>query len=244
MAVFIEYFCLRLENRDGQRINNAGVDEVLSILLAVAKSGSFAPDNANMMVSAVFFIAESTRYKDEQENIRTLMCGLIDTLLRTHAKYISKEFTSDQILRGILAMGTFEKKIPCLEILFRMYAYVANSWKLEQAELDQVWELFIRYFPIDIPKDRTAEQTLSELLIRCIVANEGFAKSAFERLLSMLDGSGDLTANSKVTPNAKLFLLLTDISPLGSGFARPTGLRGGMVPRDCCRILSQGLGCT
>jgi DNA repair/transcription protein MET18/MMS19 len=201
----VEYLCTRLENKDKLPSFRAGTRETTTALQSLTKYSTFPPGDAATTVLAVFALSNDSNnlFKDLTHNTRLELYMLIDILIKKYEKATRRDVKNQDLVEGIVSMGLAEKNPSCLSVLFPLYAYISRHWTLESAELDRIWESYIRYFPITVggavgdPSAPTKEK-MRDLLLDCIVSNDHYGAKAFERLIEMLDTESDLSATTKV----------------------------------------------
>ena len=201
--LLVEYFCARLENNDDVVNYRAGIDEVASSLQILVKWKRFAPGDAAPVTKAVFALASGSTFKDQKPATRVKLYQLLEYIFKNFQAPLLRDLTASKSVEGLTSMAELEKNPSCLAVLFPLYTYISGNWRLEDSELELIWESFIRYFPVTLggaPQDPSvpAKEMIKHLLLQCIVSSAGYAQWAVPRFLDMLDTSTDLSANVKV----------------------------------------------
>lgn len=192
-----------MENKSKVHNFRAGIREVVSALKVVSKWESFPPGDASVIASAISTMSEETTFKDQPATTRVKLFKFIEFLVHKYERALKRDMGAPALVQGIVSMGLAEKSPICLGVLFPLYSHLSQRWELEPAQLDEMWDSFIRYFPVSVgngTKDPSipSTETMRTLLLKCIISNDYYSTQAFERLIDMLDSSNDLSANSKV----------------------------------------------
>jgi DNA repair/transcription protein MET18/MMS19 len=161
----------------------------------------FPPRDAELVAQSVFGFNTGSNLRDQKAATRLSLLELMNTLIRLYKPNLISNIGSKKFVEGIVAMAEFEKDPTCLNMLFPIYEVLSKEWDLDDDALIQIWDSFIRYYPIKIGGRAASVPTpdeLKQLLVDCFVSNDSYAKHAFPRLMELLDTNQDLSADVKV----------------------------------------------
>ena len=192
--LLVPYLCARLE--DG----SPGIYYVAEALQIMVKWTRFAPGDAQEVARAVFKLGAANNFSSQTAITRLSLYTLVDVLRITKATAIKRDMSENEFVKGLVTMAELEKNPSCLRALFRLYADLSHEWKLDEGDHKQIFDSYIRYFPItmkDTPKDPKIPTTteLRDLLLNCFVASDGYAQPTFAAMIERLDVD---SANTKV----------------------------------------------
>ncbi|KAH8820313.1 Dos2-interacting transcription regulator of RNA-Pol-II-domain-containing protein [Xylogone sp. PMI_703] len=200
--LLVEYFCNRLHNTDEILSYRAGLKEVLTSLSLLAKmDNKFIKSDSAEIVKAMFAIARRDTLREQKAATRLVLFQLLDMLFKKYKSTLYADIGRDEYASGLVSIAEFEKDPSCLSILFQMYADLGPD--LSHASAKNIWESYIRYFPIKMGGNARDESKpsidhLKVLLLQCFVSSDLYAEWAFPRLIEQLDIDQDLTANVKL----------------------------------------------
>jgi len=160
----------------------------------------FAPGDAQEVARAVFKLGAANNFSSQTAITRLSLYTLVDVLQATRASAIKRDMSEKEFVKGLVTMAELEKNPSCLRALFKLYATLSREWTLDEGDFKQVFDSYIRYFPItmkDTSKDPKVPTTaeLRDLLLKCFVASDGFAQPTFSAMIDRLDVD---SANTKV----------------------------------------------
>ncbi|RQM05065.1 hypothetical protein DH86_00003646, partial [Scytalidium sp. 3C] len=192
----------RLHNTEDVLSYRAGIKEVLtSLSLLVNMDSKFLKSDSSEIVKALFSLAKRDTLREQKAATRLVLFQLLETLLRRHESTLLRDIGREEFVKGLVAVAEFEKDPSCLNILFEMYTELGSDLSPESAK--NIWESYIRYFPIKMggnarDESKPSIEQLKGLLLRCFVSSDLYAEWAFPRLIEQLDVDQDLTANVKM----------------------------------------------
>ena len=192
--VLIPYLCARLE--DG----SPGIYYVAEALQIMVKWTRFAPGDAQEVARAVFKLGAANNFSSQTAVTRLSLYTLVDVLRTTRAAAVKRDMSEKEFVKGLVTMAELEKNPSCLRALFTLYANLSRDWTLDEGDFKQIFDSYVRYFPItmkDAPKDPKIPTTaeLRDLLLNCFIASDGYAQSTFAAMIERLDVD---SANTKV----------------------------------------------
>lgn len=199
----VVYLCSRLGNTETIPNNRAGIkDTALSLQALANMTGKFPRGDASVIAGAVFSLPSSS-LRDQKAAGRLALLKLLDTLIQSYSPVIARDMGTRTFVDGLVSMAEFEKDPSCLELLFQMYEQMSQTWNLDSASINNIWESYSRYFPITLngaAKDPLlpSPEELKMLLRCCFTSHDDYADHAIPRLIDMLD-----TAQDVVTANVK-----------------------------------------
>ncbi|EHL02442.1 putative DNA repair/transcription protein mms19 [Glarea lozoyensis 74030] len=124
---------------------------------------------------------------------------IIWVLVENYERPLLRDMGGDSFVGGLVELSELEKSAICLKDLFALYSKIGKAWSLTPDGYTQLWDCFIRYFPITLgasqKDDQPKPEELKDLLRQCFTANDFFGKAAFETLLGNIDA--DQGANKK-----------------------------------------------
>ncbi|KAI0996099.1 hypothetical protein K3495_g12082 [Podosphaera aphanis] len=199
--VLIDYFVTRIENRENNPANNAGLGEIIITFRLFTKLEEFNSGDASLIIKSVFTLAdERTRFKNLPESIRQDTYTIVDHIFREHSNDIIKKLGHNQLVDGLLQLVVFEKKASCLLLIFPLISYISHDWGLTDSNLEKLFASFIRYFPIKVGgmqnEATRISQKMSQYLSDCIVSNDFYASLVFPHLIENLERHSTLSASS------------------------------------------------
>lgn len=161
----------------------------------------FLKSDSSEIVKALFSLAKRDTLREQKAATRLVLFQLLETLLRRHESTLLRDIGREEFVKGLVAVAEFEKDPSCLNILFEMYTELGSDLSPESAK--NIWESYIRYFPIKMggnarDESKPSIEQLKGLLLRCFVSSDLYAEWAFPRLIEQLDVDQDLTANVKM----------------------------------------------
>jgi DNA repair/transcription protein MET18/MMS19 len=198
----VEYFCIRLENKDNIPNFRAGLQWTAKSLQALAKmTARFPRGDASAVAKAIFPLASS--FRDQLPATRLAVLNLLGFLGETYSTPLLRDIGAHTFVEGLVSMAEFEKDPYCLKFLFQQYQKISENWALKSESYKSMWDSFSRYYPITLKttdKSVPSRDELQLLLIGCFASNNGYAAHALPFLLDALDMSEDtLTSYTKVS---------------------------------------------
>lgn len=190
-----------MENEAGISNYRYGLNEVADSLIAITTWKGFVPGEAGLLVKAIFKLAQGNTpvFMNQTPHTRRKYYEIVAHLSKRFLRQLQRDLGASEFVTDLVELGAREKSAVCLRALFATYGDISIDWNLGPAEYTQIWESFMRYFPITLtvtPNDQPKPEELRELLLRCITANDFYAKEGFEKFLGELDI--DQSANTKV----------------------------------------------
>lgn len=201
LHLLINYFVTRLKNEEHQHLNDAGIDEIILLFLNFAQHGDLEPGDAPLVLTGLFSLADNrTRLKELPGPIRQNVYTVVDNFCREYPQKITEELGYDKIIAGLLNLVIFEKKASCLLIIFQLISYVSRNWKLSSANMEDLFNSFVRYFPIKVGGAQDEATRLSIEMRRCLsdcmTSNDFYASLVFPHLIQRLDDRSSISASS------------------------------------------------
>ncbi|CAG8953775.1 hypothetical protein HYFRA_00006666 [Hymenoscyphus fraxineus] len=195
-----EYLRARLENNNEVLNYKYGLNEVADSLLQVVTWKRFVPGEAAPLAKAIYKLCkgDSNTFMNQTPSTRRKYYVIIDYLNTKYQQHLERDMGASEFVTGLVELGAREKSALCLKDVFSLYVAVGSGWTLGSEDYKQLWDSFMRYFPITLtvtPNDQPTPDELRELLTRCFTANDFYAKEAFEKFLGELDI--DQSANTK-----------------------------------------------
>jgi DNA repair/transcription protein MET18/MMS19 len=167
----------------------------------MAKWDRFPPGDAALATRSVFALAASS-FKDLTGPTRVELFALIELLFTKYETVLKRDMGAGALVAGLVDMGAFEKTPSCIEVLFPLWAYISQNWNLNTVELDEIWDSFVRYFPVTLGGAKgpttASKERMRDLLLGCFISNDHYAEKAFEICIAKLDDASDASANTKV----------------------------------------------
>jgi DNA repair/transcription protein MET18/MMS19 len=192
---FVPYLSARLQDA------SPGIYYISEALSIMSKWKRFPAGDAQEVLRAVFTLGASNNFASQTATTRLSLYTLVENLRSTHTNAIKRDMSEKEVVKGIVTMAELEKNPSCLRALFNVYVLLSQEWMLDDDDYKLIFDSFIRYFPVtmkEAPKDPKIPSTseLRDLLLKCFVANDGFAKMTFDAMVERLDVD---SANTKVS---------------------------------------------
>jgi hypothetical protein len=159
-----------------------------------------------VVAKSIFSLAEGkiNTFIDLTPSTRLKFYKIVWILVENYERPLLRDMGGDSFVGGLVELSELEKSAICLKDLFALYARIGKAWSLTSDGYTQLWDCFIRYFPITLgasqKDDQPKPEELKDLLRQCFTANDFFGKAAFETLLGNIDA--DQGANKKVCEHA------------------------------------------
>jgi DNA repair/transcription protein MET18/MMS19 len=202
VQLLVTYLCLRLKNDSDISNFKYGLDQIADCLLILTKWKKFVPSDSVVVAKSIFSLAQGklNTFIDLTPSTRLKFYRVILILVENYERPLLRDMGGDSFVEGLVELGELEKSAICLKDLFSLYAKIGKAWSLTPEGYTQLWECFIRYFPITLgasqKDDQPKPEELKDLLRLCLTANDFFGKAAFDTLLGNIDA--DQGANKKV----------------------------------------------
>lgn len=182
----------------------AGIREVAEALHEIVNWECFPVSHAATIVNSIFPLAAGGgSFKDLPSPTRRAVYLLTDTVFRKKERVLRRDVGDVALVDGLINMSLFEKHPTCIDVVFALFAHLSKTWTLAPAQLDAMWESFIRYFPVSMSgtvKDPSlpSKEKMRDLLLQCIVSSDYYADGALKLCLEKLDTNSDISADTKV----------------------------------------------
>ncbi|KAI6246673.1 hypothetical protein HI914_05135 [Erysiphe necator] len=195
----VDYLAERIRNETNSSYNNAGIREVILLFRTLSKINSFNPEDACSIISSIFTLADSRhRFMDLPDVVRQDIYAVVENFLKEYSHVLIQSLGTSKIVDGILELATFEKKAPCLLIVFPLISHISRSWNLGDSDLEKLFKSFIRYFPIKISglqnDSMRLSMEMSDCLTDCLVSNDFYASHTFSNFIASLDDHSSISA--------------------------------------------------
>lgn len=200
LNVLIDTLVERIRNEKNTRYNNAGIREIILLFRTLSELNTFNPRYVSSIISSIFILADSRhRFMDLPDATRQDVYIVVDFFFKNYSNILIQNLGISKLVDGIIELATFEKKAPCLLVVFPLISHMSRSWDLGESELENLFKSFIRYFPIKISGLKNDSLRLSvkmsECLTDCIVSNDLFASYAFPHFITSLDDHLSISAS-------------------------------------------------
>ncbi|EPE31594.1 ARM repeat-containing protein [Glarea lozoyensis ATCC 20868] len=201
VQLLVTYLCLRLKNESEVSNFRYGLDQIADCLLILTKWKKFVPSDSVVVAKSIFSLAAGkiNTFIDLTPSTRLKFYKIIWVLVENYERPLLRDMGGDSFVGGLVELSELEKSAICLKDLFALYSKIGKAWSLTPDGYTQLWDCFIRYFPITLgasqKDDQPKPEELKDLLRQCFTANDFFGKAAFETLLGNIDA--DQGANKK-----------------------------------------------
>ncbi|RKF54842.1 putative dna repair transcription protein [Erysiphe neolycopersici] len=182
LNVLIDNLVERIRNEKNTRIR-----EIVLLFRTLSKLDTFNPRYISQIISSIFTLADSRhRFMDLPDAVRQDVYTVVDFFFKKYSHILIESLGTSKLVEGIIELATFEKKAPCLLVVFPLISHMSRNWNLGE------------YFPIKISglKDDSLRLSvkMSDCLTDCIVSNDFYASYAFPHFITSLDEHWNISA--------------------------------------------------
>ncbi|POS83038.1 hypothetical protein EPUL_004814, partial [Erysiphe pulchra] len=199
LHVLVDNLVERIRNEKNYHYNNAGIREIVLLFRTLSKLDTFSSRYVSSIINSIFTLADSRhRFMDLPDTVRQDVYTVVEFFFKKYSHILIQSLGISKLVDGFLDLATFEKKAPCLLVVFPLISHMSRSWNLGESELENLFKSFIRYFPIKISGLKNDSLRLSvkmsDCLTDCIVSNDFYASYAFPHFITSLDDHWNISA--------------------------------------------------